>query len=167
MAIDDPRAVQVVGRELAAHAVSGEDANSKAAHLPRHVPEHDVIVVELHAEHRIRQGLDHLALEFNLVLLGHCAGIPPGRACARTSGPRVAVYLKSNYQRERREVHQGAAPPVPLSGDAPRGAARACAWGPRACGFLRGPFSVVPPTSPLPRTPTPPPFGAVTPWRRR
>jgi hypothetical protein len=32
-----------------------------------------VIVVELYAEHRVGQGLDHLALEFDLVFLCHSA----------------------------------------------------------------------------------------------
>jgi hypothetical protein len=71
VSVDDPRAVEIVRRELAAHAVARKDADAKAAHLAGDVPEHDVVVVELHAEHRVRQRLDHLALEFNLVLLWH------------------------------------------------------------------------------------------------
>src|SRR5262249_22643606 len=43
--------------------------DAKASHLAGHVAEHHVVVVELHAEHCVGQGLDHLALEFNLVLL--------------------------------------------------------------------------------------------------
>jgi hypothetical protein len=35
-----------------------------------------VVVVQLHAKHRVRQGLDHLALEFNLLLLGHAFKLP-------------------------------------------------------------------------------------------
>src|SRR5256714_8341595 len=76
VAIDDARAVEVVGRELAAHAITGEDADAKASHLARDVSENDVVVVELDAEHGIGQRLDHLALEFDLVLLGHCAAHP-------------------------------------------------------------------------------------------
>src|SRR5438132_4207207 len=71
MAVDDARAIKIVWRELAAHAVPGQDANAEAPHLARDVAEHHVVVVELHAEHRIGQRLDHLALEFDLVLLGH------------------------------------------------------------------------------------------------
>src|SRR5581483_11529615 len=67
MPVDDPRAVQVVGRELAAHAVARQDADPEATHLAGHVTEHDVIVVELDPEHRVGQRLDHLALEFDLV----------------------------------------------------------------------------------------------------
>src|SRR5436305_570662 len=84
VAVDDARAVEIVGRELAAHAITGEDADAKAPHLARDVSEDDVVVVELDAEHGIGQRLDHLALEFDLVLLGHCACTShPGRAVAR------------------------------------------------------------------------------------
>ena len=38
MPVDDPRAVQVVGGERTAHAVTRQDANPKAAHLAGHVP---------------------------------------------------------------------------------------------------------------------------------
>jgi hypothetical protein len=71
VSVDDPRAVEIVRGELTAHAVARQDANAEAPHLASHMSEHDVVVVELHAEHRVRQRLDHLALEFNLVLLWH------------------------------------------------------------------------------------------------
>src|SRR6201999_2336450 len=67
--VDDARAVEVVGRQLAAHAVARKDPDAKAPHLAGDVTEHDVVVVELHAEHRVGQGLDHLALELDLVFL--------------------------------------------------------------------------------------------------
>src|ERR1019366_8445961 len=73
MPVDDPRAVQVVGGELAADAIARKDPDPEAPHLARHMSEHDVVVIELHAEHRVGQGLDHLALEFDLVLLRHAA----------------------------------------------------------------------------------------------
>ena len=69
--VDDPRAVEVVWGELAADAVAGQDPDPEAPHLACDVAEDDVIVIELHAEHRVGQGLDHLALEFDLVLLRH------------------------------------------------------------------------------------------------
>ncbi len=71
--VDDSRAVEVVWRELAANAIAREDADPEASHLARDVSEDDVVVVELYAEHRVRKGLDHLTLEFNLVLLCHVA----------------------------------------------------------------------------------------------
>jgi hypothetical protein len=84
MSVDDPRAIQIVGGELAAHPVTGQDANPEAAHLARHVSQHDVIVVELYPEHRVGQGLDHLALEFDLVFLCHEYASHPGRDTRRT-----------------------------------------------------------------------------------
>src|SRR4051794_30398997 len=83
VAVDDPRAVEVVGRELHAHAVAGKDADAEAPHLAGDVAEDEVSVVELDAEHRVRERLHDLALELDLVLLGH------GEADA-TSGRRGA-----------------------------------------------------------------------------
>ncbi len=71
MSVDDTGAVEIVGGELTADAISWKDPDAKAPHLAGHVPEYDVIVVELYPEHGIGQRLDHLALEFNLVFLCH------------------------------------------------------------------------------------------------
>ena len=69
MPVDDPRAMKVVRRNLDPHAVAGEDADAEPPHLARHVAEHLVTVVELHAEHRVRKGLYDLPLELDLFLL--------------------------------------------------------------------------------------------------
>ena len=101
MPVDDPRAVQIVGRKLAADAIAGEDADAESPHLAGHMPEHHVVVVELHTEHRVGQGLDDLALEFNLVLLRHAVshlGRLHGVAAVRCFG-----YSDSNYQCVARE----------------------------------------------------------------
>ena len=60
MAVNDPAAVEVVGRHLDAHAVAREDADAVAAHLAGHVGQDLVAVVELHPEHRVRERLDDL-----------------------------------------------------------------------------------------------------------
>src|SRR3954447_8948002 len=73
MAVDDPRAVEVVGRDLHADPVAGQDPDAEAAHLARHVAEDLVAVVERHPEHRVGEGLRDLALELDLLLLGQCA----------------------------------------------------------------------------------------------
>jgi hypothetical protein len=70
MPVDDPAAVEVVGRDLDAHAVAREDADAVAAHLAGHVAQDLVAVVELHPEHRVRERLDHLPLELDLFFLG-------------------------------------------------------------------------------------------------
>src|SRR4051794_7760275 len=70
MAVDDPRPVQVVRRDLDAHTVTGQDADAEAPHLARDVAEHLVAVVQLHPEHGVRERLDDLALELDLFFLG-------------------------------------------------------------------------------------------------
>lgn len=71
VAVDDPRAVKVVRRNLNANAVTGEDSNPVATHLAGYVTEHKVSVVELHAEHRVRQRLNNVAFELNFLFFGH------------------------------------------------------------------------------------------------
>src|SRR5918998_4126678 len=79
MAIDDARALEVVRRQLDADAVAREDADPEAPHLARDVAEHLVPVVQLDPEHRVGQGLGDLALELDLLLLGHrAATLNPG-----------------------------------------------------------------------------------------
>src|ERR1019366_2724158 len=116
VAVDDPRAIEVIRRELAAHAIARKDPDAKAAHLARDVPQDDVVVVELDAEHRVRQRLDHLALELDLVFLSHClilASGPWGRcwrhrssahgigvvAGAGRAGPRELVWRRGGRRR--------------------------------------------------------------------
>src|SRR3954467_4039662 len=70
MPVDDPRAVEVVRRDLDAHPIPGQDPDAEPAHLARDVPEDDVAVVELHPEHGVRERLDHLAFELDLLFLG-------------------------------------------------------------------------------------------------
>src|SRR3982751_2350010 len=69
LAVHDPRAVEVVRRRRYADAVTGEDADAEAPHLAGHVAEHLVAVVELHPKHRVRERLDDLAFELDLLFL--------------------------------------------------------------------------------------------------
>src|SRR6185436_4453908 len=69
VAVDDAGAVEVVRRQLDADA--RQDADPEAAHLAGDVAEDHVIVVELHAEHRVGEGLDDLALELDFLFLCH------------------------------------------------------------------------------------------------
>src|SRR3954470_636147 len=69
--VDDAGAVEVVRRQLDADTVARKDADPEPAHLARNVAEDGVAVVELHAEHCVRQRLDDLALEFDLLFLRH------------------------------------------------------------------------------------------------
>src|SRR5947209_3305261 len=71
VAVHDARTVEVIRRELDAHPVARQDPDPETPHLPCHVPQYDVVVVELDAEHRVGEGLDDLALELDLFFLGH------------------------------------------------------------------------------------------------
>ena len=72
VAVDDPTAGQVVRAELDHDAVLREDADVVLTHLARDVGEDLVAVRQLHTEHRVRQGLDHAALDLDdAVLLCH------------------------------------------------------------------------------------------------
>src|SRR5438270_4677979 len=72
MPVDDPSAIEIVGGELYPDAVAGQDANTEAPHLSRHVTENrPVHVVELDAKHRVGQRLYDLAFELDFLFLGH------------------------------------------------------------------------------------------------
>src|SRR5690242_18460224 len=69
VAVDDPAALEIVGRELDLHPVAGQDADVVAAHLAGDVREHLELVVEADPEHGVRQGLRDLALHLDLLFL--------------------------------------------------------------------------------------------------
>lgn len=71
VAVDDPAASQVVGRQLHDDPVLGEDTDVVLTHLAGDVCEHLVPVVQLNAEHRVRQGLDDLALNLDGAFFSH------------------------------------------------------------------------------------------------
>src|SRR6476659_4461794 len=65
VAVDDPTPGEVVRRELHHHAVLGEDPDVVLAHLAADVRENLVPVAQLHAEHRIGEGLHNGALDLD------------------------------------------------------------------------------------------------------
>ena len=93
MAVDDPGAIEVVRRQLDPHAIAREDADPEPAHLAGDVTEHDSVhVVELHAEHRVGQRLNDLALELDFLFLCHRLPIlcqKPPAPLAGGGGPGV------------------------------------------------------------------------------
>src|SRR5215211_345932 len=125
MAIDDARAVEVVGRDLDTHPVPRQDPDAESAHLPGDVPEHLVAVVELHPEHRVRKRLDDLAFEFDFLFLGQDLD-DPDVGCLRALAGLAQLVLDLRALRERaeavtrdtREVHERVLPPV-VRGDEP------------------------------------------------
>src|SRR3954463_15215542 len=77
VAVDDAPAGQVVRRELHDDPVLGEDPDVVLTHLAADVREDPVSVLQLHAEHRVRQGFDDPALYLDRpVLLGHGLRVP-------------------------------------------------------------------------------------------
>jgi hypothetical protein len=72
-AVDDAAFREVVGREFHGDRVARQDPDVVLAHLPGDVRSHDVIVLQFHAEGRIGQGLDDLALHLDCLFLRHHA----------------------------------------------------------------------------------------------
>src|SRR5699024_4504289 len=84
VAVHDAAPVEVVGAQLDDHTVLGKDADVVLAHLPGDVREHDVPVVELDPETRIRERLRDSALDLDhAVLLRHASPISRLRHCRR------------------------------------------------------------------------------------
>src|SRR3954453_18214493 len=83
VAIDDAAAVEVVGGDLHADLVAGQHADAEAPHLAGEMGEQLVVVLELHAEQQVRQGLGDLTVDLELLLYRHrqlllgCTGKPP------------------------------------------------------------------------------------------
>src|SRR4029079_15295716 len=69
VSIRDTASGEVVGGELYLHLVAGEDADVVHPHLAGDVSQHLVPVLQLDAEHRVRQRLDDRALEHDRVFL--------------------------------------------------------------------------------------------------
>src|SRR5690242_18863847 len=76
VAVGDSSAIKVVRRQLDLDPVPRQDADVVAPHLARDMAEHLVPVVELDLEHRVREGLDHLALHLDLLFLRQTACDP-------------------------------------------------------------------------------------------
>src|SRR6202000_815549 len=96
VAVNDPGAIQVVRGQLDPHAVTREDANPEPAHLASDMAEHNSVhVVELHAEHRIRQSLDDFTLELDLLFFWHwsdCISEPAAAVGRRRRGWCIARW---------------------------------------------------------------------------
>src|SRR5690348_10487592 len=65
VAVDDAPPGQVIGRKLHDHPVLGQDTDVVLPHLAADVRQDLVAIGELHPEHRIREWLDHSALDLD------------------------------------------------------------------------------------------------------
>src|SRR3954454_17771091 len=124
MPVDDPRAGEVVRRDLDAYPIPRQDPDAEAPHLARDVPEDDVAVVELHPEHRVRERLDDLAFELDLLFLGQLEDPDVGRLGALAGLTQLVLDLRTFGERAEaiarnaREVHERVLPSV-IGGDEP------------------------------------------------
>src|SRR5207248_3814590 len=101
--VDDPAPREVVRRELHEHPVPGQDPDVVHPHLAGDVGEDLVTVVELDAEHRVRERLDHRSLDLDRILLGHT---PPGsRYPEHAKMPRGGSSEPSEYTAASRDRH--------------------------------------------------------------
>src|SRR5579864_7995247 len=71
VAINNPPAVQVVGRKLHRNLVAGQDTNKILAHLTGYVSQNLVLVLQLHPEHGIGQRFQNHRHYFNRVFFTH------------------------------------------------------------------------------------------------
>src|SRR6266545_2700233 len=108
VSVGDPASGQVVGRKLDLHSVAGKDPDVVLPHLSRDRRQHVVpSLLELHPEHRARQGLGDLAFDLDLLLFGYY--LPPstlsekprsvsavGRQNTAQHGSRRAQFMVAN-----------------------------------------------------------------------
>src|SRR3954469_10731389 len=125
MPVDDPGPVEVVGRDLHADAIAGEDADAESPHLAGHMAEHLVAVVELNPEHGVRERFDDLSLELDLLFLRqeldgpYVGGLGALRALTELERHlRALLEGAEAVSLDAREVHERVLAPV-VGGDEP------------------------------------------------
>src|SRR4029453_1112787 len=97
--VDDAAPREVVGRKLHEHAVPGQDTNEMLAHLARDVRQHAVLVLQLHLEHGVGEGVDHRGLHLDGLFLHHGRGSPG--SSPRTLGPASVTATEYSKWAER------------------------------------------------------------------
>src|SRR5579883_2422361 len=91
---------EVVGRHLDIDAVACEDPDPVLAHLARGMGQDLMLVIELHAKHRVRQKLRHGTRDFDQVFLRHA---PHQAAFWRRETWDQPPWGSSNFAGRRRE----------------------------------------------------------------
>src|SRR5688572_31843129 len=124
-AIGDATLGQVVGGHFDLHLVAGQDADVVLAHPPGDMGNDLVAVLESHAEHGVRKGFRHRALEFDHIVFchevsglnvqkngrprareaAHSATNGAGWGCSRRSQPRRAGASSDAAIVPKRPVH--------------------------------------------------------------
>src|SRR5262249_867346 len=96
--VGDPAPREVVGRQLDLHPVAGQDPDEVHPHLAADVGQHPVAALQLHAKHRVRQGLPPPSLHFDPLFFCHQRFQAPPRAAlpylpVSTSGPDSVIAM--------------------------------------------------------------------------
>src|SRR5215208_4985894 len=118
MPVDDPRAVEVIRRHLDPHPIPRQDPDAEPSHLARDMSEDDVAIVELHPEHGVRERLDDLAFELDLLFLGQLDDPYVRRLGALTGLTQLVLDLRALCERaepvsrDAREMDEGVLPSV-------------------------------------------------------
>ena len=69
-------AVEIVRRQFNEHAIAGQNSDEVLAHLAGDVRQHLVLVIfQLHSEHGVGQGLEHLGHYFYRFFLRHILSV--------------------------------------------------------------------------------------------
>ena len=71
LAESDASLRQVVGRDLNAHAISGNNPDKVFAHFAGNMSEHNMPVLQFQPEHRARQDIDHNSFSNNRLFFRH------------------------------------------------------------------------------------------------
>src|SRR5512133_234911 len=113
VSVGDASAGEVVGGELHLHLVAGEDADVVLAHLSGDGREDRMPAVDLHPEHRAREGLGDLAFDLDLLFFVRQFAF---LLCARKHGgkPRREPIMVAN--RPLQASLPWSAPSVPRPG---------------------------------------------------
>src|SRR6185312_10858487 len=95
---------EVIGTQLDAHGVAGQDADEVLAQLPGDMGENLVAILQSHLEHRVGQGEHYLALDLDRILLRQalrtlellisCKWVGNTRKGRRTGRPRIEEYTR-------------------------------------------------------------------------
>ena len=90
---DDPRTTQVIRREFHEHFITRQHTDAILAHLPGGVREDHVVIVQLHAEHGIREEFNDLAAELDHVFFRHASSwVADARGRARGERERGGTW---------------------------------------------------------------------------
>src|SRR5262249_61173959 len=96
VSVGDPAAGQVVGRQLHLDLVAGEDADVVLAHLPGDGREDRMTPIDLHPEHRAREGLGDLAFDLDLLFFVSQFAFSSLRTKTRRDRPRREPIMVAN-----------------------------------------------------------------------